>query len=149
MYFLSYVVLIVPLFPPIFINCTKYQTKIMSSSIIDLFSENLNEIEKPIPLEVQGNIPVYVDGIMLQNGPGAFGTKPQHQESRRSYSHIFDGLSKISKYDINKDGITFQTRFSSISLKNVCRKTNNPHVIHYTILIYFLHQLHRTNVVEE
>ena len=111
MYFLSYVVLIVPLFPPIFINCTKYQTKIMSSSIIDLFSENLNEIEKPIPLEVQGNIPVYVDGIMLQNGPGAFGTKPQHQESRRSYSHIFDGLSKISKYDINKDGITFQTRF--------------------------------------
>ena len=94
------------------ITCTKQQKKVISSSIIDLFQDNLNEIEIPIKLNVQGNIPDYVNGIMIQNGPGVFGTKPQQeQESRRSYSHIFDGLSKISKYDINKDGISFQTKF--------------------------------------
>jgi beta,beta-carotene 9',10'-dioxygenase len=74
-----------------------------------------NEVPHPgIPLTVQGHIPSYVHGTYIKNGPGAMATRigDQPQQQRQRYTHAFDGLAKLQKFDIDPDGsVTFTTRF--------------------------------------
>lgn len=65
-------------------------------------SDSLVEIPHPgIPLEVIGsNIPSYVNGVYVKNGPGAFATP----DGSRRYTHAFDGLAKLQKFDITGGG---------------------------------------------
>ena len=58
------------------------------------------------PLQVTGTIPKYVHGNYVKNGPGAFTT------SKRKYTHAFDGLAKLIKFDIHHgDTIAFSAKF--------------------------------------
>ena len=58
------------------------------------------------------------------NGPASFGEvkSPQDTESslsRRRYSHLFDGLAKLTKYEFTKEGkISFTTKFLHSSIYN-------------------------------
>lgn len=49
-------------------------------------------------LEVIGSIPSYVTGSYIKNGPGAFTSFDGHS---RRYTHAFDGLARLQKFDIN------------------------------------------------
>ena len=67
--------------------------------------ESLEEISDR-PLEVMGTIPNYVHGSYVKNGPAAFST------TDRKYTHIFDGLAKLLKFDIQQGtNVRFTCKF--------------------------------------
>lgn len=77
---------------------------------MDLFDDSLVEVEK-LPLEIQGIFPKFVQGAMIRNGPAVFGTVGKKPSSSRRYSHIFDGLAKLSCFEIKHGSLTFSTKF--------------------------------------
>ena len=78
-------------------------------NINDLFEDCLVEIPSPRTLKIEGNIPNYVRGTMLRNGPSIFGAV---KRGGRRYSHIFEGLAKIAKFHFTEDNkVEFSTKF--------------------------------------
>lgn len=72
----------------------------------DWISDAPDEVLEKKKLVTDGKIPDYVVGSLLRNGPGLWSTSDQ------MFSHLFDGLAKISSYEIKSDGdVYFQTRF--------------------------------------
>lgn len=77
-------------------------------------TDSLKEIPHPgVQLEVIGSIPSYVKGVYIKNGPGAFSTP----DGSRRYTHAFDGLAKLQKFDIDGDKVTFTTKFVDSRIK--------------------------------
>lgn len=79
-----------------------------------IFSDSPEEVEDRM-LEVEGKFPEWLQfGTLLRNGPGLFGTK------ERRYSHVFDGLAKLTRYSlVEKDGkqmIQFSAKFLRSSM---------------------------------
>ena len=62
------------------------------------FDDNADEVKEPKKLDMIGTIPPYVEGTLIRNGPGVFGTKD------RRYTHIFDGLAKLTRFEIRNGG---------------------------------------------
>jgi beta,beta-carotene 9',10'-dioxygenase len=90
-------------------------------------SDSLEEIPHPgIQLKVSGSIPSYVKGIYIKNGPGALSTPDQSQR----YTHAFDGLAKLQKFDICGNSVKFTTRFVDSRLKRLMLEENKipPHI---------------------
>ena len=87
-------------------------------------SDSLTEIPHPgNKLKVIGSIPSYVKGSYIKNGPGAFSTA----DGSRRYTHAFDGLAKLQKFDIdNGNQVTFTTRFIDSRLKQAMLSAENP-----------------------
>jgi carotenoid cleavage dioxygenase-like enzyme len=58
-------------------------------------------------LDVQGQIPSYVKGSLMRNGGGIWSAAPGTADgsSASSYTHIFDGLAKVSAWRIHNDGV--------------------------------------------
>eukprot|EP01041_Mallomonas_annulata_P003354 gene3354-6642_t len=82
----------------------------MIDSFQDLFSDQTIEIDSPKKLYVEGTIPSWLRGSLIRNGPAIFGTQP-NSDKQRQYDHIFDGLAKLSKYNISDEGVMFSTKF--------------------------------------
>jgi carotenoid cleavage dioxygenase-like enzyme len=89
------------------------------------FDDSLKEIETPIALKlIGGPLPSYLSGILIKNGPASFGEVEIEQDGsspspRRRYSHIFDGLAKLTKYEFTKEGsISFTSKFLHSSIYN-------------------------------
>lgn len=57
------------------------------NSIDNFFADSLEEVNFPISLEVRGKIPSYVNGTLIKNGPGLFGSL-----SKRRYDRKYLGL---------------------------------------------------------
>jgi beta,beta-carotene 9',10'-dioxygenase len=92
-------------------------------------TDSLEEVFHPgNKLKVQGSIPSYVKGSYVKNGPGAFSVA----DGSRRYTHAFDGLAKLQKFDVDGNDVTFTTRFiDSCMKKNMLDPTNPrmpPHV---------------------
>eukprot|EP01036_Dinobryon_divergens_P032677 gene32677-42319_t len=90
-----------------------------------LFDDSLKEVETPIALKlIGGPLPSYLSGILIKNGPASFGEVEIKQGGsssmpRRRYSHIFDGLAKLTKYEFTKEGsISFTSKFLHSSIYN-------------------------------
>jgi beta,beta-carotene 9',10'-dioxygenase len=85
-------------------------------------------IEIPHPgktLQIQGSIPSYVRGSYIKNGPGAFATS----DGSRRYTHAFDGLAKLQKFDIEVENqVTFTTKFVDSKIKKAMLAPKNPHI---------------------
>lgn len=97
-------------------------TASLSLKPLNLETKNLNfdkwvqdaphEILTPVKLAVQGTIPSYVRGSLIRNGAGQWGTKTER------YAHVFDGLAKLSKYEIKDGNVTFSTQFIESKWRN-------------------------------
>jgi carotenoid cleavage dioxygenase-like enzyme len=74
----------------------------------DLWKSVIEEQEDTV-LDVQGEIPNYITGQLIRNGPGQF----ESLCDDRKYTHVFDGLAKLHSFDINaKNGqVSFKSRF--------------------------------------
>jgi carotenoid cleavage dioxygenase-like enzyme len=60
-----------------------------------IFSDSFEEVSTPKKLNVIGKIPsTLVGGTLLRNGPAVFGAQGKN---KRRYTHVFDGLGKISR----------------------------------------------------
>jgi beta,beta-carotene 9',10'-dioxygenase len=81
------------------------------------------EVLTPRTLLVQGEIPGYVQGSLIRNGCGIW-----TMDDATQCGHIFDGLAKVSRYQIGSTGVTFTTRFvdSRVYQEWVHRKSGTP-----------------------
>ncbi|MFB6217988.1 MAG: carotenoid oxygenase family protein, partial [Halobacteriaceae archaeon] len=60
--------------------------------------------ERTADLEVEGEVPGWLSGSLVRNGPGAF------EMGGASVDHWFDGLAMLYRYSFD-DGVTYRNRF--------------------------------------
>lgn len=64
------------------------------------------EFETPVEGKLEGEIPKYLNGILISNGPGKYSV------GDHKLNHHYDGLGMLQKFQINSDGkITYQNKF--------------------------------------
>lgn len=83
------------------------------NSFIDMFEDSIDEVSPPLFKPAEGEIPPYVSGTMIRNGPSVFGTLDIPNIHRR-YDHIFDGLARLTRYEMRPqgmNGINFSAKF--------------------------------------
>lgn len=68
---------------------------------------NCNEVVEPISLTVEGDLPAWLSGTLLRNGPGVFeietGTGTSH-----SLDHWFDGLAVLHRFTIHDGAVRYR-----------------------------------------
>lgn len=69
-----------------------------------LFS-NYDEVPNDINCEIEGNVPSWLKGTLLRNGPGMFDI------GDTSYNHWFDGMAYIQKYTIDNGKMKFSAKY--------------------------------------
>ncbi|KAK8772226.1 hypothetical protein V5799_024530 [Amblyomma americanum] len=63
------------------------------------------EISEPVTGAVQGEVPAWLQGRLLRNGPGLSSVGPDH------YNHVFDGLALVRQFRIENGQVSYQNRF--------------------------------------
>ncbi|KAL7839286.1 hypothetical protein SRHO_G00259440 [Serrasalmus rhombeus] len=66
---------------------------------------SVEETPEPIPTVIKGNIPSWINGSFLRNGPGKF----EFGESR--FNHWFDGMALMHRFHICDGQVTYSSRF--------------------------------------
>ncbi|KAM6965078.1 beta-carotene 15, 15-dioxygenase 2, like [Aplochiton taeniatus] len=66
---------------------------------------SVEETAEPIPTEVKGTIPEWINGSFLRNGPGKF------EFGKDSYNHWFDGMAMMHRFKICDGQVTYSSRF--------------------------------------
>ncbi|XP_061777994.1 beta,beta-carotene 15,15'-dioxygenase [Nerophis ophidion] len=69
------------------------------------FSKNATERPEPLKAEVKGNMPTWLQGTLLRNGPGIFSV------GDTSYDHWFDGMSIMHSFSFKEGEVTHRSRF--------------------------------------
>ncbi|XP_061614847.1 beta,beta-carotene 15,15'-dioxygenase [Phyllopteryx taeniolatus] len=69
------------------------------------FSKNATECPQPLKAEVKGNIPSWLQGTLLRNGPGIFSV------GDTSYDHWFDGMSIMHSFSFMDGEVIHRSRF--------------------------------------
>lgn len=64
-----------------------------------------DEILEPISGEIIGEIPKWISGSFILNGPGAF------KIGDVSMNHVFDGMALLHRFHIDNGKVTYQCRF--------------------------------------
>lgn len=81
-------------------------------SFAKFFDDALTEVDSPTSLPVIGEIPSYLSGTLIKNGPGVFGAlEDGENKQKQRYTHIFDGLAKLTRYEFKNKQVLFSSRF--------------------------------------
>ncbi|XP_069470374.1 carotenoid-cleaving dioxygenase, mitochondrial-like [Ambystoma mexicanum] len=86
-------------------------------SIAPLFSTT-EETPQPIPTKILGDIPKWIKGSLLRNGPGMF------EFGNDKYNHWFDGMALLHKFKIEDGTVTYMSKFLE-SDSYLSNKANN------------------------
>ncbi|XP_063801850.1 beta,beta-carotene 15,15'-dioxygenase isoform X1 [Pseudophryne corroboree] len=70
-----------------------------------IFSRNRQECPEPVKAQVQGQIPNWLQGTLLRNGPGI------HSVGEMSYNHWFDGLSLLHSFTFKNGEVYYRSKF--------------------------------------
>jgi beta,beta-carotene 9',10'-dioxygenase len=65
-------------------------------------------LEREIAIEqlpIEGEIPHWLSGTLIRNGPAKF------EVGRQSYNHWFDGLAMLHKFSFTKGRVSYANRF--------------------------------------
>ncbi|XP_067087887.1 carotenoid-cleaving dioxygenase, mitochondrial-like [Osmerus mordax] len=75
---------------------------------------SVEETLEPIATEVRGNIPSWISGSLLRNGPGKF------EFGNQNFNHWFDGMAMLHQFKIQDGQVTYKSRFlqSDVYKKN-------------------------------
>uniref|UniRef100_A0A6J0UMW6 Beta,beta-carotene 15,15'-dioxygenase n=1 Tax=Pogona vitticeps TaxID=103695 RepID=A0A6J0UMW6_9SAUR len=74
-------------------------------TVESLFSRNKEEHPEPIKAEVRGEIPSWMEGILLRNGPG------MHTVGESKYNHWFDGLALLHSFTIKNGEVFYRSKY--------------------------------------
>ena len=74
-----------------------------------LFRDSLEEVQDK-EITFSKPLPPWLNGNLVRNGPGCFGTV-EGSETTRRYSHVFDGLSKLTSCSFNAKSNRFKVSF--------------------------------------
>ncbi|XP_075907224.1 beta,beta-carotene 15,15'-dioxygenase [Nelusetta ayraudi] len=69
------------------------------------FTKNAEEHAEPQKAEVKGNIPSWLQGTLLRNGPGLFSV------GETSYEHWFDGMAIMNSFAFKDGEVSHRSRF--------------------------------------
>ncbi|XP_070842601.1 beta,beta-carotene 15,15'-dioxygenase [Chaetodon trifascialis] len=69
------------------------------------YSKNAEERPEPYKADVKGNIPSWLQGTLLRNGPGIFSV------GDTSYEHWFDGMAIMNSFTFKDGEVTHRSRF--------------------------------------
>uniref|UniRef100_H3B9C0 Carotenoid-cleaving dioxygenase, mitochondrial n=1 Tax=Latimeria chalumnae TaxID=7897 RepID=H3B9C0_LATCH len=75
----------------------------------------VEETPQPIPTKIKGEIPNWIHGNLLRNGPGKF------EFGNDQYNHWFDGMALLHQFRIENGDVTYMSKF----LQSDSYKTNN------------------------
>lgn len=76
------------------------------------------EIIEPIEGELTGEIPKWISGSLIQNGPGAF------KIGDVTLNHVFDGMALLHRFNIENGKITYQCRFIKSDSREAIKTQN-------------------------
>jgi len=91
--------------------------KFDDSDFLDWFGEELREV-KDVKLDFDGEVPDYVRGYMVQAGPGTY------RMGNYTFTHAFDGFSKVHRLHFGVDAVTFSANFLQSSFWKESKKQN-------------------------
>ncbi|NXU10993.1 BCDO2 oxygenase, partial [Pardalotus punctatus] len=76
--------------------------------------QSVEETPEPIPAKIKGNIPKWINGNLLRNGPGKF------EFGNDKFNHWFDGMALLHQFQLAHGTVTYRSRFlqSSSYLRN-------------------------------
>ncbi|XP_078389153.1 carotenoid-cleaving dioxygenase, mitochondrial isoform X2 [Cetorhinus maximus] len=75
----------------------------------------VEETPEPIPVKVKGEIPKWLRGNLLRNGPGKF------EFGNDKYNHWFDGMALMHQFKIEDGNVTYMSKF----LRSETYRTNS------------------------
>ncbi|XP_043532463.1 beta,beta-carotene 9',10'-oxygenase-like isoform X1 [Chiloscyllium plagiosum] len=81
-----------------------YSRKKGRESVASLFM-TVEETPEPIPVKVKGEIPKWLRGKLLRNGPGKF------EFGNDMYNHWFDGMALMHQFRIEDGNVTYMSKF--------------------------------------
>ncbi|KAK5874755.1 hypothetical protein CesoFtcFv8_027315 [Champsocephalus esox] len=95
-----------------------------------IFGENGSETPEPVKAQVTGELPPWLRGSLLRNGPGLFSV------GESQYDHWFDGLSLIHSFTFSGGEVTYRSKFlkSDTYKKNI--KADRIVVSEFGTMIY-------------
>ncbi|XP_053126352.1 beta,beta-carotene 15,15'-dioxygenase [Hemicordylus capensis] len=70
-----------------------------------IFGQNKEEHPEPIQAEVSGEIPSWMEGILLRNGPG------MHTIGESKYNHWFDGMALLHSFTIKNGEVFYRSKY--------------------------------------
>ncbi|XP_072135950.1 beta,beta-carotene 15,15'-dioxygenase-like isoform X3 [Mobula birostris] len=70
-----------------------------------LFGENKRETPEAIKTEIQGEIPKWLQGVLIRNGPG------MHKIGDTVYNHWFDGLSLLHSFTFENGEVFYRSKY--------------------------------------
>lgn len=77
---------------------------------------------EPIEGQVTGEIPKWITGTLIQNGPGT------HKIGKVTLNHLFDGMALLHRINILEGKVTYQCRFIE---SDAYEKIKKEQKIHY------------------
>src|SRR5262249_49613050 len=75
------------------------------------------ETPEPVPLEVSGTLPSWLEGALLRTGPSKF------EVGARTYNHWFDGLAMLHRFAFAQGRVSYTSRF--LKSKSVLRRRSH------------------------
>ncbi|KAJ8401705.1 hypothetical protein AAFF_G00376760 [Aldrovandia affinis] len=78
---------------------------------------SVDETPEPINTTVRGNIPSWIRGSLLRNGPGKF------EFGNQTYNHWFDGMALLHQFKIEGGQVSYKSRF----LRSDSYEANSEH----------------------
>ncbi|KAK9729173.1 Retinal pigment epithelial membrane protein [Popillia japonica] len=76
------------------------------------------EVLEPLEGVITGEVPKWLNGVLIRNGPGSF------KVGDYTYEHLFDSAALLHRFHISKGKITYQCRFlqSDVFKRNMAAK---------------------------
>ncbi|TWW77822.1 Beta,beta-carotene 9',10'-oxygenase [Takifugu flavidus] len=74
---------------------------------IERMVSSVEETPEPICTDIVGQIPEWIDGNFLRNGPGKF------EIGNQKFNHWFDGMALLHQFKIARGQVTYKSRFLS------------------------------------
>ncbi|KAJ7986097.1 hypothetical protein DPEC_G00347270 [Dallia pectoralis] len=94
-------------YKPVFSHPTIFFRKRIgpSTSMAYNYAENKEEKPDPVKAEVKGNLPSWLHGTLLRNGPGMFTI------GKTTYNHWFDGMALMQSFTFQDGEVIYRSRY--------------------------------------
>ena len=87
-----------------------------NKTVEEMAFTSLSSETRAISLKVVGNIPSWLNGVLVRNGPALF------EIGQESFTHWFDGQAMLHSYTFKEGGVTYTNKFLDTSNLRAHRK---------------------------
>nr|XP_060644458.1 beta,beta-carotene 15,15'-dioxygenase [Anolis sagrei ordinatus] len=95
-----------------------------------IFGRNIEEHPEPLQARVEGEIPSWMEGILLRNGPG------MHSIGESKYNHWFDGMALLHSFTIKKGEVFYRSKYLRSDTYNCNIEANRIVVSEFGTMAY-------------